>query len=277
MEVVCMNFFFSDVLDSDGELIVPTNNITANAIIVKAKDIVRNTFTTKLLIVPIKRYTGNFTLTVPNVFTPNGDGYNDNFRITDKGKTRFAYNAFRYKLFIWNSWGNQVLLKENEVVDDDINGFNDQEIYWNGRNENETTTSILAEGTYYYNFYLANCDHDKELIIQSHGSITLTGTLGKTTILETNKDELKYIRKTEISPNPTNNILNVKLFSTKTKTDILITDMLGKPINTTSNLTADKDGLQEYNIDCSGMANGIYFCTVTKGNTLETFKFSVIK
>jgi len=272
-------FYFGEVLSETGNKDYAKEN-AGSSIVVKVKDIVTGTIISKTITFPSPIvYTGNFTLNIPNVFTPNGDGINDNFRITDNGKTRFAYNAHSYSLHIWNRWGDDVLLRQKSITDDDINGFNDQEIYWNGRNngsnDNENTPSIVSDGTYYYNFSVTNCDKTEAF----HGTITVIDgpSFTEKTNLEKNINEKDYDRKTEISPNPTNNILNVKLFSTKTKTNILITDMLGKQINTNCNLTADKDGLQEYNIDCSGMANGIYFCTISKDNTLETFKFSVIK
>ncbi len=63
-------------------------------------------------------------LTVPNVFTPNGDGVNDLFVI--QGIERFP----QHRLVLFNRWGN--------------------EIYQSTRYQNDWDGSTLAEGTYYY-------------------------------------------------------------------------------------------------------------------------------
>ncbi|WP_257670339.1 T9SS type B sorting domain-containing protein [Parapedobacter tibetensis] len=67
---------------------------------------------------------GIISLSIPNVFTPNGDGLNDYFEI--RGLEFFAEN----RISIFNRWGNEVF-KSNRYQND-----------WNG--------SSLAEGTYYY-------------------------------------------------------------------------------------------------------------------------------
>lgn len=63
-------------------------------------------------------------LTVPNVFTPNGDGVNDRFVIPNI--ERFP----QHRLIIFNRWGN--------------------EIYASTGYENDWDGGLLAEGTYYY-------------------------------------------------------------------------------------------------------------------------------
>lgn len=267
-------FYFGEELSTSKYKDYPIAN-AGNNITVKVKDLVTGLFTIKIIQLPTNpKYSGAFTINIPNVFTPNGDGYNDEFRVIDAGKTRFAYNATKYRLQIWNRWGNNVLDKENEINEDDINGFNDQEIFWNGRVYNDPSNSFVTSGTYYYSLYIANCNNSQNI---ANGSITVIGSLSKTNIIETTIKEIDYNRKTEISPNPTNNNLNIKLFTTNIKTNILITDILGKQLIITSALTADKDGLKEYNIDCSELSNGIYFLTVLKGNSIETLKFSVMK
>lgn len=63
-------------------------------------------------------------LEVPNVFTPNGDGINDQFEI--RGLTAYPEN----QLIIFNRWGNEVMRTAPYRND------------WDGAN--------LSEGTYYY-------------------------------------------------------------------------------------------------------------------------------
>jgi adhesin/invasin len=63
-------------------------------------------------------------LIIPNVFTPNGDGFNDVFEISGLD----SYN--KAEIIIYNRWGNEVY-KSNSYAND-----------WDG--------SDLNEGTYYY-------------------------------------------------------------------------------------------------------------------------------
>lgn len=64
------------------------------------------------------------SMVIPNIFTPNGDGKNDVFKI--KGLDAYPGS----QLIIFNRWGNEVYRSDNYLNN------------WNGSN--------LAEGTYYY-------------------------------------------------------------------------------------------------------------------------------
>jgi len=89
-------------------------------------------------------------ITIPNVFTPNGDGSNDNFRID-------CENEIKFDLTIFNRWGTKVFVST------------DKNNMWNGKDYN--TGSDCAAGTYFYVFTykLRGQDSDKTV----HGTITL--------------------------------------------------------------------------------------------------------
>jgi len=74
-------------------------------------------------------------ITIPNIFTPNGDGKNDEFKIA--GLESFPGS----QLIIFNRWGNEVYRADNYLNN------------WDG--------SGLAEGTYYY--ILNRRNHDGSL------------------------------------------------------------------------------------------------------------------
>ena len=74
-------------------------------------------------------------ITIPNIFTPNGDGKNDLFKVA--GLESFPGS----QLIIFNRWGNEVYRADNYLNN------------WNG--------SGLAEGTYYY--ILNRRDHNGSL------------------------------------------------------------------------------------------------------------------
>jgi gliding motility-associated-like protein len=78
---------------------------------------------------------------IPNVFTPNNDGINDNFWVTTNGITEL--NGA-----IYNRWG--------EIITN-INGINSS---WNGNSKNGTKAT---DGVYYYIIKLKNIDN-KEFI-----------------------------------------------------------------------------------------------------------------
>ncbi|MBN8701900.1 MAG: gliding motility-associated C-terminal domain-containing protein [Bacteroidetes bacterium] len=68
-------------------------------------------------------------LIIPNVFTPNGDGINDVFKVSMNGYEN-------YSIQIYNRWG--------EIVFETIDILK----HWNGNKNNDGDT--MADGTYYY-------------------------------------------------------------------------------------------------------------------------------
>lgn len=66
---------------------------------------------------------------IPNVFTPNGDGMNDQFVVTSNGTTLFAIE-------IYSRWGNIVFKRSGH-----------QQIVWDGRMPEGT---MVKPGTYFY-------------------------------------------------------------------------------------------------------------------------------
>jgi gliding motility-associated-like protein len=86
-------------------------------------------------------------MVVPNVFTPNGDGFNDDYDIRCSGMTQFY-------LQIYNRWG--VLMFESESPT----------VRWNGKT---LSGGIADEGTYYF---ILNASSDTKDYSQ-HGFLTL--------------------------------------------------------------------------------------------------------
>ncbi|MES2780927.1 MAG: gliding motility-associated C-terminal domain-containing protein, partial [Bacteroidota bacterium] len=91
----------------------------------------------------------NINVEVPNVFSPNGDGKNDEFKIRIEGEQK-------YKLTIYNRWGGKVF-ESGEAKK-----------MWNGKTDNNG--SECPAGGYYYIFdYQLRTETDKT----KTGSITL--------------------------------------------------------------------------------------------------------
>jgi gliding motility-associated-like protein len=72
------------------------------------------------------------TFFMPNAFTPNGDGNNDDF----KGKGTFTRAMRNFSLSIWNRWGGLIF------------ETNDPDEGWNGRKNN--VGDLLPQGVYIY-------------------------------------------------------------------------------------------------------------------------------
>ena len=71
-------------------------------------------------------------MTIPEGFTPNGDGYNDNFVIVHT-------DLVKLKLLVFNRWGNQVY------------SSNDYKNDWNGKGPGGND---LPAGTYFLETYV---------------------------------------------------------------------------------------------------------------------------
>ena len=89
-------------------------------------------------------------ISVPNVFTPNGDGINDYFEIS------CLYNYTNAQIEIFNRNGN-LLFKRDHYGNIDYWGSKEK-AFWNGRSENSLNFmgSELPVGTYYYILKLGN-------------------------------------------------------------------------------------------------------------------------
>ncbi|AUX41295.1 uncharacterized protein SOCE26_027050 [Sorangium cellulosum] len=99
---------------------------------------------------------GAFSVFVPNVMTPNDDGYNDRWMVVDSSRQiGVPINAHSYSLTIVNRWGGSVYQSSASAAPG-TPGVLGGDISWNGRVNG--TGSLVSTGVYYYTFTISNCD-----------------------------------------------------------------------------------------------------------------------
>lgn len=96
---------------------------------------------------PFPAFFGAATAYIPNSFSPNNDGINDVWQITDNGKSFYAYNAYAYELRVFDESYGQLIYRSNRIGH---KGFSDTEIKWNG-------AGLTGEDVLYYTLELENC------------------------------------------------------------------------------------------------------------------------
>lgn len=233
--------------------LTPTSTVTYTLTVTDAGT--GSTVTESVTVGRDPEFYGNFSVFVPNVFTPNGDGINDLWEVRDANVGTGPIKAYDYDLVIVNRAGTRVYNKKES----NATGFNGGDIYWNGKNN---SGSWMPSGVYYFSLVLKNCDHKSGELIK--GTISLFGSQARPA-LET-PDSEDIFTNVEIEdtfrfwPNPTSNFLRVDFgVSQDSYLHIDLISLEGKLIRKLEDNDRQQAGIysKEYSFDY--LPKGVYF------------------
>ena len=104
-------------------------------------------------------------LTIPNIFTPNGDGKNDQFEIGFKSSAGVPNpeQYYKYTIEIYNRWGTLLFTGWKD---------GDKEKLWNGVNEEQSGKEV-KEGVYFYILNFESTCSEENKTIDESGHVTI--------------------------------------------------------------------------------------------------------
>jgi gliding motility-associated-like protein len=191
---------------------------------------------------------------VPNVFTPNGDGVNDNYCLNVTG-------ANQYHIQVFDRWGVLIF----DYMDFIYSSF---VCMWDGRcNQgppNCTSSGIVGSDTYFFVIDLFNCSNSTQISGSTEifkSMVTLddpTGTETPATIMS-------------IIPNPNNGTFQIMLNKDDRSTpikEIKVLDIMGQVVWQTSSPSATM-----YDVDIANYSSGIYYAKcISESGVVEVKK-----
>lgn len=167
----------------------------------------------------------------PNVFTPNGDGVNDNLCYSVSGYNRYSATGF-------NRWGNTVFQIEGKVE-------NNIACIWNGSNSSSGAYYTVIT-TFYSDCTGKSKTYNHSVTVFKSNADTNEAEQTKTSPIQTSNGIVLY-------PNPTSGLLNIYQPVSYAPIIMQIFDTLGK-------LQIIKEDIRHItSIDLSFYPKGIYF------------------
>lgn len=187
----------------------------------------------------------SISATIPDIFTPNGDGVNDQFCISQEG-------AMSYSIQIFNRYGGTLLYTNGGSV------TSNTVCLWSGGNN--------SNGTYYYIVKLRNsCTTE----VTKMGYVYRNGTqqrLSRHINEAENKELSTEVPEESIEAFPNPNEGSFKLVIPEKYVDsskVYVYNILGKLI-----YQSESASVQYSDIDISGYSKGIYYVKVVSGDKI---------
>lgn len=211
----------------------------------------------------------------PNAFSPNGDGINDMWIPYDHYKTEYAFNAYRYELYIANRWGAEVYNVDESVI---APGLSEGDIYWDGRDE--ASGNLLPDATYYYSLKLYSCTDSKTF----NGPINLIGGVRSVNSRLSFDEPIRnasiqtYTNNLlDVYPNPLSTIANFN-YSIKESGSVklYITNLLGQEIAILVEDPNHEAGNFSIDFDGNKLPAGLYLYTLQSNNYKETKRIVIV-
>jgi hypothetical protein len=218
---------------------------------VKVTDQVSGDSFIQTLFVPQQPFHGSFNIDIFNIITPDGDGQDDTLILVDStrlGLQTFGYNAYYYKLSVFDRYGEEWFVRERT---DKTNGFPWNDIIWN-----QDACDALGGGTAFVVLKLENCSGD-DLI-----EFPLTIVCPSTKHPMLNVVPLEQFEEILLFPNPVKD--NLMLMGQLEKANIKLYDQHGREVYSHKNLSGTEHVLQlpdlssgVYSVAIKGMNNEI--------------------
>ncbi|MCG8311052.1 MAG: gliding motility-associated C-terminal domain-containing protein [Cytophagales bacterium] len=188
---------------------------------------------------------GSFSVSIPNAFTPNGDGVNDTWEVLDGSGGNNQLNAYKYTLTITNS-SSQVVYNKTETITSGTEGLVGGYISWSGRLNG--TGSIVPAGFYQYSLRLYNCSGNQLY----EGTLFVLGVSSATSLI--------------VYPNPADDYVEVMYTEMENSEpyNIQIRDQNGNPV--LSQQATDKVST----VDLQGVSEGNYIISVYTSEDLHS-------
>lgn len=174
---------------------------------------------------------------VPNIFTPNGDGMNDELCVV-------LDNARSYELDIYNRWGTLIAQKSGSFV-------GNKACMWTGQS--------VSDGTYYMYLKVSNECVEMDLKFWVQVSRTSGYRLKAGSLINDEDSKGSALTSIKIYPNPSSGMFNLKLDGFKRVKSIEVRNIMGKVV------AEYRVAENEVQVDLSTHAKGLYYVKISDG------------